>query len=404
MSHPFAIVPPQNRLTSLQRWILLVFASYVLLVGLSHYAGLWYLTENGISDVSKRLPYWDFTNLWSGSRMALEGHIDRVFDPASYRVELARLHGLALPEHEWSYPPSLLLIGVPLALMPIWLAYGLWSAGTLFLWHLAVRPFGLPRVAHFFVVFSPAALINLLLGQNDALMAALLVGGLALAPRRPVVAGILFGLLTLKPHLGLLVPFCLLASWNFRAIISAGMTTVALIVLTGLAFGFDVWVQFMEVTRPLMVSVLETPYPHPYQSNAITAFVFLRSLGADLTIAYIGQAAVILIASGLAIHLWRPANTLDHGSRVALTSVLVLMATPYGYNYDCLPLYLALAWFLFRLERPNLLVISVLWYFPYLVIQSNKLLISLGFFGPALLVAWLLFRIGQRPPAGLRAS
>ena len=57
----------------------------------------------------------------------------------------------------------------------------------------------------------PATFINLFHGQNGFLNAALLGAALLALDRRPVVAGILFGLLSYKPHLGLLVPLALLA-------------------------------------------------------------------------------------------------------------------------------------------------------------------------------------------------
>ena len=81
-------------------------------------------------------------------------------------------------------------------------------------------------------------MINAFFGQNGAFTAALLVGGLLAAPKRPILAGVLFGLLTVKPQLGILIPFCLLASRNWRAFASAAVTTVTLVLLTGLAFGF----------------------------------------------------------------------------------------------------------------------------------------------------------------------
>ncbi|TDH37834.1 DUF2029 domain-containing protein [Pseudohoeflea suaedae] len=393
MPQSFAVNPPKNNLTQLQSRIAFAIAAYAFIIGIIDYALVWYLVEDGISPVNLRLPYWDFSNLWSGSRLVIEGKLDLIFDPETYRREISRLHGLDLTNQEWSYPPSLLLLGVPLALFPIWFAYIVWSAGTLYVWHLAVQQFQLPKLAHFFVVFSPAAITNLSLGQNDALMAAFLIGGLVLAPKRPIIAGVLFGLLTLKPHLGLLVPFCLIASWNVRAILSATATTVLIIIVTGLAFGFNVWTEFFEVTRPLMIRIMEAPFPQGYHAKATTAFVLLRSLGSDVSLAYAAQLPVIVLSVGLTIYLWHRQNMLDHGSRVALTGVLVVLATPYGYTYDCLPLYLAIAWFLFRLKRPNLLLLGGVWCFPYIMVLTNELFLSLGFIAPALLTTWLFVRL-----------
>ena len=63
-------------------------ALIALLIGIRYYGGLWALDENGISPMSSKLPYWDFTNLWAGSRMALEGHVGWLFDVDAYRQAL----------------------------------------------------------------------------------------------------------------------------------------------------------------------------------------------------------------------------------------------------------------------------------------------------------------------------
>ena len=55
----------------------------------------------------------------------------------------------------------------------------------------------------------PAVLINIGHGQNGFLTAALLGGALVVLDRRPLVAGILFGLLVYKPQYGLMIPLVL---------------------------------------------------------------------------------------------------------------------------------------------------------------------------------------------------
>ncbi|TIV75117.1 MAG: DUF2029 domain-containing protein, partial [Mesorhizobium sp.] len=48
-------------------------------------SSLWTLNSKGFSELSHRLPYWDFTNLWAGSRMAMDGHVALLFDADGYR-------------------------------------------------------------------------------------------------------------------------------------------------------------------------------------------------------------------------------------------------------------------------------------------------------------------------------
>ena len=277
-------------------------------IGVSYHTELWTFGEDGFSLTSLRLPYWDFTNLWAGSRMALDGHVDALFNVDAYRAAQRACSPRNLPNHEWSYPPSIILFGAPLALLPILPAYLVWTFGTIALLHLAIRPLRLPTVLHLATLASPAVFINALFGQNGALTAALLLGGLLAAPKRPILAGILFGLLTVKPHLGILIPFCLLASRNWRAIGSAVATSALLIAATGMAFGFDVWALFLSETRPLMTAIMEAPYPQDYQSNAITVFLVARSVGAALGTAYLIQAIAAVAAMAAVVWLLAAVN------------------------------------------------------------------------------------------------
>ena len=55
----------------------------------------------------------------------------------------------------------------------------------------------------------PGILANAMVGQNGFVTAALFGGALICLERRPLVAGCLIGLLSFKPHLGILFPIAL---------------------------------------------------------------------------------------------------------------------------------------------------------------------------------------------------
>jgi len=346
-----------------RRFAAFVFVSGVL-IGLVYHAYLWQIGDNGLSALFDRLPYWDFTNLWAGSRMALDGDPATLFDADRYRSALREMLSPDLPNQEWSYPPSMLLVGTPLAVLPIGLAYLVWTFGTIVLLHCAIRPLRLPMPIHVAAVFSPAVAINAFFGQNGAFTAALLIGGLLAAPKRPILAGILFGLLTVKPQLGILVPFCLLASRNWRAIASATVTTVMLVLLTGLAFGFGTWTLFFSETRPLMTAIMEAPFPMPYHANALTVFIMARSLGAGIEASYIAQAVATVAAIASAAWLWLPSTAIDPRRRSLLTATLAIAATPYGYTYDTIPMCVAVAYLFAVAKDPRLVALSLAWLFP----------------------------------------
>ena len=75
---------------------------------------------------------------------------------------------------------------------------------------------------------TPACPINAIGGQNGFLSAALFLGGVLNIDRRPILSGVLIGLLTFKPHLGVVLPFALVALGAWRVIASAAVTALAL--------------------------------------------------------------------------------------------------------------------------------------------------------------------------------
>src|ERR1700730_12518571 len=87
----------------------------------------------------------------------------------------------------------------------------------------------------------PAVLINVGHGHNGFLTAALIGGGLGCLERRPLVAGILLGLLAYKPQCGLMIPVARAAGGYWRPFISAAITVVVLTIVTTLTFGTSVW-------------------------------------------------------------------------------------------------------------------------------------------------------------------
>lgn len=376
------------------------FAAFVLgigvLIGLHYHLGLWTFDAHGLSMVSHGMPYWDFTNLWAGGRMALDGHVAFLFDMDAYRAALRQMFSPDLPNQEWSYPPSILIFGAPLALLPIFSAYLVWTLGTVLCLWLAVRPLQLGKAAEAAIILCPAVLINAAFGQNGALTTALLIGGLAVAPKRPILAGLLFGLLTVKPHLGILVPFCLLASGNWRAIVAATLSSAALVILTGLLLGSDVWMLFWTQTRPLMTAILEAPYPQPYQSNAATMFFLARASGLGLTAAYALQAIAAVAAIAAAIWIWLPWRQVEHRERVVLTAVLATLATPYGYSYDTIGLAVAVAYLFSTRNTMPRIFLALIWLYPAVAHVINNAGLGIGVLVPLSLSAWMLADIAAR--------
>src|SRR5205085_656614 len=167
--------------------------------------------------------------------------------------------------------PFFLFVAATLALLPYTAALAVWQAFTLALYLVVTRAIIANQAPEdrqdgdgarpswlLLAVAFPAVFVNLGHGHNGFLTAALLGGGLILLDRRPVVAGILFGLMAYKPQFGLMIPLALAAGGRWRTIAAAAVTVAALVVTTTLVFGFDVWPAFRASTHYSRAIVLET--------------------------------------------------------------------------------------------------------------------------------------------------
>ena len=74
---------PKSRLTVI--FAILVFAFGMAPATALHMAQ-WTLGPDGLTEGSHRLPYWDFSNLWAGTRIALDGHVEALFDCCQHHL------------------------------------------------------------------------------------------------------------------------------------------------------------------------------------------------------------------------------------------------------------------------------------------------------------------------------
>ncbi len=199
----------------------------------------------------------DFAVFWAAGVFALDGRVDLLADPAAFHDGMRALFGEHLLFHYFPYAPNALLLLLPLGGMSYWWGLALWTIGSVAILLWALRVAGARDVPAWLFVTSPALLANAFLGQNGSLSAGLLIGGFALAKRRPHVAGLLLGFLTYKPHLGIAVPFVLIALKAWRAILATVVASGAMVVASVLLWGASPWRAWLEVAIPLQRLYLE---------------------------------------------------------------------------------------------------------------------------------------------------
>ncbi len=323
-----------------QIWILVI----VLLAALRPLSWLvmeWRHCTGGLCAASGTPPEWDFAIFWIGGRLALLKDFSDIFVFANFHhYILAHFHydiGLS----PFAYPPPVLLLFTPLALLPLPAAYALWVAGGTAALLAALRMVGLSWPRCGMVLASPPFLYNLMLGQNGAFTAALLVSALHLAARGPRTSGLLGALLAIKPQVAVLLPAAWAGARHWRALAASVLAGAGLILLSVLAFGLAPWRLYLHDTLPEMASVMNATFPQNFQVSGITVFMLARSVGASVTLARAIQAVALLAAALTAWRLRR--NHFGAARQLALTMFLVLLAMPYGYVYDMIPYAAALA-------------------------------------------------------------
>ena len=262
---------------------------------------LWRKTGVGLTDGDGRPIGDDFVNYFSGAYLALHQRVAEIYHWPAYHDFQEHLVGAAVsPNYNYSYPPLALVLTLPFALLSYLPALGLWLIGGWYAFYRAMR-LATPN-ALLIALAAPAAFVNTYCGQNGVWTAAFLGGGLSLLERRPIAAGVLFGLQAYKPHLALMVPVALLAGRQWRAMFAAA-ATVALLALASLTLaGWDGWRAFLDVT-PILRKVTLEDADAVWHRN-VSVFMMISRLGAGLTAAYAAQMIAALFAAALVAYAW----------------------------------------------------------------------------------------------------
>ena len=287
-------------------------------------------TGAGLSIAGEALWGRDFVNVHSSGLLTLHGRLDVLYDLGAYRDFQSATYEGELRGHIYSYPPVTLLYTWLLALLPYPAAAIAWLAGTGAMFAAAARPYlqraGLPM---WIALVAPASLVNIWAGHYGFLIGALWLAAWHQLPRRPLVAGMLIGLMVVKPHLAVLAPLILLARREWGAMAAAAAAASLLVALSGLIFGWDLWVTYLTETSKLHAAMVDDTRSF-FITLMPTATPALALLGVPLAAAAACQIALAIGAAGLLI--WKmPQDSMDAGLAAAAATFLVL---PYGFAYD----------------------------------------------------------------------
>jgi hypothetical protein len=241
--------------------------------------------------------------------------------------------------------------------------------------------------------------INLGHGHNGFLTAALMAAALVQLDARPILAGILFGLLAYKPQFGLLIPLVLIATGRWKPFAAAGITVALLTIVTTLTFGTKVWPAFLESTHFTRIVVLEAGDTGWHKIQSV--FSWVRMWGGPLPLAYGIQTGVTVAIAAALAWLWRSAVAFPY--KAAALIIGALLATPYSLDYDLMVLAPAIAFLaaegLAQGFRPGeKTALAALWLVPLIARSfAEATLIPLG--APAMLIVFVMILRRTASPA-----
>lgn len=345
--------------------------SSIFLVIFTIYLGS-FIYESFISTTAQEpRPDRDFITYYAAAELAEQGRVTDAYD-------LEKMHAAekaVWPKSEkyaWFYPPTFHALVKPLAALDYKPAFALFMTVTFLLYMLATRTLALPHSVFLPAAAFPAVLVNLIYGQNAFLTAGLLILAFANLYSRPVLSGMLIGLLIIKPQMAVLFPLLLICGSHWQAFFAAAMTTTLICILSTWSIGSDAWPAFFSslstAREYLEVGMLRW-------GQMISIFADVKQLGGSTRLAYSLHMAWAVAMLSLCMFTWL--QTRDLALRATTFVIATLHFSPYMYDYElvwmALPLILLgirgsqSGWLRFERE-----VLLLAWLFPFIDLTISK--------------------------------
>jgi hypothetical protein len=299
------------------------------------------LTSHGGVDRNGFLLGSDFVSFWTVGHMLQLGADP--YDGAAHIMAQRAFFASDTGYTAFFYPPSFLPFCRPLGLLGYFPALAVWLVGTGLVYLAGVRAWwreaGRPAPLWLLFLAFPAVPIVITHGQTAFLVAGLLGLGALLVPSRPIVAGVLLGLATIKPQFGVLLPLVLLLTRQWKVIAAAVLTALVLAACSALAFGSDVWPAWLAASARAEDAMAAGAVGY---AKMTSPFAALKLMGAPTTLAYAVQGLVSLgVAALLARAAWHRRWS---GGLAALTLAGAPLVTPFVLDYDMVLLAFPLLW------------------------------------------------------------
>ena len=274
----------------------------------------------------------DFVNYWMGGRLALDGQLDLLTDLRAYNALIVERFGHSADDFfVFSYPPSLLPFLAPFGALPFVPALIAWTAINLGLLVWSARLIGADRRALVATALAPATLTMVVYGQFSGAIAALAIVAITRGASRPMLAGLCLALISVKPQLAAVIGLIMLLIGHWRAVAWSVPGAVALAGLSALMFGLTPWKNFVDVTLPFQVWLIQD-FILDHLRTMLSLYGAARLGGLSFVAAQVVQFGFgLAVVAGAVLLTWR-----DGLNRRTLTLLLLagIAALAYFQLYD----------------------------------------------------------------------
>ena len=287
-------------------------------------------------------PHWrplasDFAAFWSSARLALQGHPQAAYDLTTVHA-MENFGAQSSDVFPYLYPPVWMMLCLPLGVLPYVVALLAFQSAGFAAWAACLRrltPQGWPILP---LLAFPAAILNLVIGQNGLYSATCFAAATLLLDTRPALAGACLGFFACKPQLAVAIPIAFLAAKRWSALAACAATACTLTLLSWATLGTQAWQGFGHAT-PFIRSVLTDPGIWP---KLVSLYTGLHLLGVGTRPALAAQAAAA--CAGLACVAWVARSRPGAGAELATIVAATMLCTPYLMDYDLVCLSVPMAW------------------------------------------------------------
>lgn len=314
----------------------------------------------GLVDRAGQLKGADFLQFYVLGHLASDRAEDVLYDEVAYALETNRLVPETVETFPPVYPPQVSVFFAPLSKLSYGWAVLVWSlistalygVSCFLVWRRcgALALFG--GVIGWLAVGSPAFFSLVGHGQTTSVVVALLVGMfLALQADRPVLAGVLLGLLAYKPQVGIAAGLTLLVSREWRIVMGAALGVAASVAVGWLYWGTPTMLGYLGVlSNPGQLTMIVEQ--KLYHSHSLRTLWALLIPWRPLAMALFGLTAVWVLHH--TVRAWQSPAPLER--RFAVVLIATVLVSPHVFVYDLVilaPALIILAnWSLSHPEHP----------------------------------------------------